>query len=70
MVNTSFCALVISHKPCNWMFELLAMLATEVSTCCIFTCDPLISQPIFIRSSNGFHHYSWWCDGAIIISIE
>ena len=35
-----------------------------------FTCDPLISQPIFIPSSNGFHHYSWWCDGAIIISIE
>ena len=35
-----------------------------------FACDPLISQPIFIQSSNSFHHYSWWCDGAIIISIE
>ena len=23
-----------------------------------FTCDPLITQPILIRFSNGFHFYS------------
>ena len=71
------------HKPCiDVASNLLAIeLQLDVRIACnglqqkfqhaeYFTCDPLISQPIFIPSSNGFHHYSWWCDGAIIISIE
>ena len=71
------------HEPCTDVASnLLAIeLQLDVRIACnglqqkfqhaeYFTCEPLISQPIFIPSSNGFHHYSWWCDGAIIISIE
>ena len=79
MVITSFCALVVAISPAQTLQ--VTYLKLDVRIACnglqqkfqhaeYFTCNPLISQPIFIRSSNSFHHYSWWCDGAIIISIE
>ena len=57
------------HKPCTDVTSnLLAIeLQLDVRIACnglqqkfqhaeYFTCDPLISQPIFIPSLNGFHH--------------
>ena len=65
----TFCALVVACT--DIASNLLAIeLQLDVRFACnglqqkfqhaeYFTCDPLISQPIFIPSSNGFHHYSW-----------
>ena len=59
------------NKPCTYVASnLLAIeIQLDVRITChgmqqkfqhaeYFTCDPLISQPIFIRFSNGFHYYS------------
>ena len=71
------------HKPCTDVAStLLAIeLQLDIRFPCnglqqkfqhaeYFTCDPLISQPIFIISSNGFSPLFLVLDGAIIISIE
>ena len=52
------CPLLTHPQTSNWTFELLAIACNKSFNMLNITCDPLITQPILIGFSNGFHCYS------------